>query len=361
MKDNRLNQVQDQLKKAIANTNVQIETFGEVNSYLYDAINNLQQQFDKIRNVPSEQMEEYKKAKKITTDWNREVEKLKSDYKSAVGKRAGTVAAGAGAGTAVATLAPTAAMGIATTFGVASTGTAISSLSGAAASNAALAWLGGGALSAGGGGIAAGQALLALAGPVGWIISGTVAFTSGFLLVKDLLERKQLENMFIEMSNRDMHRYDLAQVELSERISRAKDETDKLTVAVRDISEYGLDYSIMTEQQQYALGSYVNLLNASAQLLVNPIEGLQPRVTEKDYVAFLSSIDRKADMGICEDNKDVILSLANWLYGIELDEKEKKIVCNYIKNNKDMLKVFKMEKKAFDVEILYAVLELSSR
>lgn len=67
---------------------------------------------------------------------------------------------------------PTAAMGIATTFGVKSTGTAISTLSGAAATNAALAWLGGGALAAGG--MSAGNAFLALAGPVGRTIAGVM-------------------------------------------------------------------------------------------------------------------------------------------------------------------------------------------
>ena len=70
-------------------------------------------------------------------------------------------------GIAVATMGPTAAMGVVTTFGVASTGTAISALSGAAANSAALAWLGGGALAAGGGGMSAGTAFLGLAGPVG--------------------------------------------------------------------------------------------------------------------------------------------------------------------------------------------------
>ena len=75
-------------------------------------------------------------------------------------------------GIAVATMGPTAAMGVATTFGVASTGTAISALSGAAANSAALAWLGGGALAAGGGGMSAGTAFLGLAGPVGWTIAG---------------------------------------------------------------------------------------------------------------------------------------------------------------------------------------------
>ena len=74
---------------------------------------------------------------------------------------------GALAGAGVATFGPSAALGIATTFGTASTGTAIATLTGVAQTNAALAWLGGGALAAGGGGVAAGETFLALAGPVG--------------------------------------------------------------------------------------------------------------------------------------------------------------------------------------------------
>ena len=84
---------------------------------------------------------------------------------------AGGAGAGIAAGASVAFMAPTAAMWVATTFGTASTGTAISALSGVAAKSAALAWLGGGVLSAGGGGMAAGNALLAMAGPVGWTIA----------------------------------------------------------------------------------------------------------------------------------------------------------------------------------------------
>jgi hypothetical protein len=80
--------------------------------------------------------------------------------------------AGVGAGIGVAAFAPTAAMAIATTFGTASTGVAISTLTGAAATNAALAWLGGGAIAAGGAGMAGGQTVLAMAGPIGWMIGG---------------------------------------------------------------------------------------------------------------------------------------------------------------------------------------------
>lgn len=88
------------------------------------------------------------------------------------GKMGGFGVAGALGGAGVAALGPTAALSVAMTFGTASTGTAIASLSGAAATNAALAWLGGGALAAGGAGMAAGETILALAGPVGWVIGG---------------------------------------------------------------------------------------------------------------------------------------------------------------------------------------------
>lgn len=85
---------------------------------------------------------------------------------------------GIAVGATIATMGPTAAMAIATTFGTASTGAAISSLGGIAATNAALAWLGGGAVAArgadiaGGAGMAGGSALLALAGPIGWGLAG---------------------------------------------------------------------------------------------------------------------------------------------------------------------------------------------
>lgn len=128
----------------------------------------------------------------------REFEKIVSEFRIALDRFDGVVlavqaeahdvtvkggvstAVSVGSGVAVATVAPTAAMAIATTFGTASTGTAISALSGAAATNAALAWLGGGALAAGGGGMAAGQALLALAGPVGWTLGGLALIGTGF-------------------------------------------------------------------------------------------------------------------------------------------------------------------------------------
>lgn len=133
-----------------------------------------------LTNVPRE----FKVSLERTTAEIRSFEGKQSEIKKAEAqakRNAKGSAAGASLGAlgvAVATMGPTVAMGVATTFGVASTGTAIASLSGAAATSAALAWLGGGTLVAGGGGMAAGTALLALAGPVGWTIAGGAALVS---------------------------------------------------------------------------------------------------------------------------------------------------------------------------------------
>lgn len=107
------------------------------------------------------------------------VEAFETESDAATLKAGGAATAGVAAGAGVAAFGPTAAMAVATTFGTASTGTAIGSLSGAAATNAALAWLGGGAISVGGGGMAAGNTFLALAGPVGWAIGAATLVGAG--------------------------------------------------------------------------------------------------------------------------------------------------------------------------------------
>lgn len=129
--------------------------------------------------LPQDLRQDVEEIKIAVMNFNREIEEIKKlDEKNVGGKVA---AAGVAAGVGTAALGPSAAMAIATTFGTASTGAAIGTLSGAAATNAALAWLGGGALAAGGGGMAAGEALLALAGPVGWAIGGAALLGGGLL------------------------------------------------------------------------------------------------------------------------------------------------------------------------------------
>ena len=186
-KKNRVEAV-NSLEKAIQNFEIekaymvtQSEKLYKERLVLKDNIKKVWQFLNSMRNKPEEvkiQVEklkiEFKKFENFVSEINEEVD---MSFKKTAGGAGSGVVAGAG----VAAFGPSAAMAIATTFGTASTGTAISTLSGAAATNAALAWLGGGALAAGGGGTAAGSALLALSGPLGWTIGGVSIAAAGFL------------------------------------------------------------------------------------------------------------------------------------------------------------------------------------
>lgn len=357
-KKSKLQLAQDKAQKAINKTNKTIEELGAHTQGLYTVLTDIQEIFDEIRNVPSEKKLQYEKLKEIRLHWKQQAEKIDNDYKNSVARNAGGGAAGVGAGVAVAAMGPTAAMGVATTFGVASTGTAISTLSGAAATNAALAWLGGGALAAGGGGMAAGNAFLALAGPVGWAIAGVALLTSGLLFWKSASEKKQIENIFTLISERDVKSYSLAIIELNERITRIVNESESLHGAVTQITEFGVDYNAMTEQQQYALGAYINLMSSSTQLLVNPIQGLQPRFSPNDFTEFILWNGRKMNIQLCREYREVIISLSNLLYKIELNDKERLLLYRTFRKNKKMLKSLNMKKKEFTFDIFAAVDEV---
>lgn len=340
---------QKKAEAAAKKTNKSINELGHHTSSLYDSLNTIQSLFDCIRNVPEESKLKYENLKNIRVSWKQQAEKIEMEYKKAEVKAAGQGMAGVGAGVAVVALGPTAAMGIATTFGVASTGTVISTLSGAAATNAALAWLGGGALAAGGGGMAAGNAFLALAGPVGWTIAGLSLVASGLMFFKTKSDKERIENVYTLISDRDIKSYELAIVELSERIKRIMDEDTKLEDAIANIETFGTDYSKMSEEQQYELGAYVNLMEASTMLLVNPILGLQPKYSEQDFEQ-LCATENDTNRKYFEAHREMIISMANLLYKIELDDKDKKLLAKSLRKNKNFLSSVQMTKKEFNID-----------
>ena len=357
----QLKEEQKEIESIIEEVNNYIEYLGKNAKNLYENLTEIQELFDKIRNVPSEQWLQYQELKKVRLTWKDQAEKIEKDFKGMIAKNAGAGGAGVGAGVAVVAMGPTAAMGVATTFGVASTGTAISTLSGAAATNAALAWLGGGALAAGGGGMAAGEAFLAFLGPLGWAIAGLALLTSGIFLLKGLADQHIVQDIFILIGERDKKRYKLAIVELKERIKRIREENKMLETAIAQISSFGTDYTEMTEKQQYELGAYVNLMNSSTQLLVNPILGIQPQYTEGDFGKYMQWRGRKSDTLICHEYKNIIIAFANLLYEIPLDEKAKKLLWKTFKSNKKMLKALGITKKELSYAVMEAVYEATNR
>lgn len=194
--------------------------------------------------------------------------------------------------------------------------------------------------------MAAGNALLALAGPIGWAIAGIALLSSGLLFWKAKSDKERLEDTFTLIAKRDIKSYDLAIVELNERIDRIKDESSKLKEAIERIKTFGTDYEHMTEEQQYALGTYVNLMSSSTQLLINPILGLQAKYNEDDYKKFVAEKEHR------DLDKNVIIALSNLLYKIELNDKDKKLLWKSFKKNKKMLTSMNMKKRILSFQLL---------
>lgn len=238
-----------------------------------DCISKVQKLINSIANTPKEFNSTFSKIEAAVSQF-KETEKYAEESLKASKKAGVNVAAGVATGTAVASLAPTAMMWVATTFGTASTGTAISSLSGAVATKAALAWLGGGALSAGGAGVAGGEALLALAGPIGWGIAGASAAISASAVS---IKNKKIADKVID----EAKTITMAGAELNETIAvidNLRMETDLLMgklksqlVAFSDTA--GSDYETLSTDVQLGLGSMVNNTLSLAELLNKTVGG----------------------------------------------------------------------------------------
>ncbi|MFI6869136.1 hypothetical protein [Nocardia sp. NPDC050406] len=184
--------------------------------------------------------------------------------------RVSAAGAGAGfaAGTAVAGLAPSAAMWVATTFGTASTGTAISTLSGAAASQAALAWLGGGALAAGGGGTAAGTTLLALAGPIGWTVAGATLLASIALFAKKRFENREAKHEALIAIKRNATLVEGMDAQIEDLLQRTTLLREGLVKSYSEaLVHFRADFHLLTPAERSALAALVNNAKSCATML----------------------------------------------------------------------------------------------
>lgn len=199
-------------------------------------------------------------------------EYAKKDLEAARASAAGA-SAGFTAGAAVASLAPTGAMWVATTFGTASTGTAISTLSGAAATKAALAWLGGGALATGGGGAAGGSALLALAGPIGWTVAGATLLTSIALFTKKKIENREAKHEALAAVKQNTSLIEAMDAEIDDLLQRTISFRELLLTSYGEAMEFfGSDFLTLTAPQRSRLVALVNNTAGCAALLSSRIE-----------------------------------------------------------------------------------------
>ena len=200
--------------------------------------------------------------------FDRNVERLEIDAKRSTRVGSGIGSAGAVAGIGVAALGPSAALAVATTFGTASTGAAISALTGAAATNAALAWLGGGALAVGGGGMAAGEALLLLAGPVGWTVAGfAITGSAAYLHVRNRRYAEEATKQRVEVEA-EIRSLRVATREIKGLAERTGGHADGCLAELNWLTEHApMDYSQFEPHQKERLAALVNHIRSLGKLL----------------------------------------------------------------------------------------------
>lgn len=271
-KINKKKELDEELEKAVAVYNKEYNTLSDTGIALFyqrkktiDLIDNIEFLINSIANHPKEFDKKIKEIKVIKNNFKQICDFTKKELEQ-VQKSAFTAGVGVTGGIAVTSLAPSAAMWVATTFGTASTGTAISALSGAAANSAALAWLGGGSIAAGGAGVTGGQALLALAGPIGWSIAGATLLTSIILLSNNKRKIDKEKKDEIEKIKTNTGKI----VEQSNSIKILLEENNALYVNIvknyqKALYIFNMDYTIMKEEDKFLLGSIVNETKAIAK------------------------------------------------------------------------------------------------
>lgn len=277
-------------KRAVENYNVVVEQYEQIASdvesnsnYLYEnrvkaiqKIQEIEQYVSSLANADKEFQTFLKKANVEIELFESKRQEILTAQKQAKVAETGT---GAGAtlsalGLSVATMGPSAAMGIATTFGVASTGTAISTLTGAASTSAALAWLGGGTLAVGGGGgVSVGSALLALAGPVGLTIAAVAGATA---IGSGLFASHKNENTAVELAEAQenlvtvIYRFKKTNTEIAEIIKSTRLQIKG--IEEMPINKDELNYQKLSVEEKLQLGTLVNMTTVLATLVNKEIK-----------------------------------------------------------------------------------------
>lgn len=130
--------------------------------------------------------------------------------------------------------------------------------------NAALAWLGGGALAVGGGGIAAGNAFLAMAGPVGWAIGGAALVGGGLMANsknKKIAEKAEMQTKEIKKEIDNLKKID---VKVNAEIKAISLLNEGVKVILENLT--GLSYRNYTQFSDGEKDLLMQLVNSSEAL-----------------------------------------------------------------------------------------------
>lgn len=269
-------------EKTLADYNASYGIMGKSCELLYEIrgksvelIKLVQEVVNSIANTPKQFDTELGKIGKELTKFKETEQYAKEAYDASL-KAGVNIVGGTTAGIGIASMAPTALMSIATTFGTASTGTAISALSGAAAQKAAMAWIGrtfAGFAVKEGAGMAAGQAFLALAGPIGW---GITAASTGISLISLTNKNKDVAEKAVKEA-KEIAKAREALDETTEKINALKAKTNRLFDDMnreksKIMSFMNLDYLSLREEDKLFLGTLVNHTLSLSQLLNETIE-----------------------------------------------------------------------------------------
>lgn len=254
-------EVQGVLKEKYEDYRITIENTVKHSEALYqkklEAIKILGKMSKYIENLAGKPIEYETKIDKIELnlkEFNERIKKINKEKETKGNETSKLIAGIAG----ITTLGSTTALAISTTFGTASTGVAISTLSGAAATNATLASLGGGALAVGGAGMAAGETLLALAGPIGWTIGGVALASSGLLLSnKNKEDVKKMEEQILEIKKQTMNlmKIDIKILFSEKEIVEISEKIENQLKNNRNIN----DYNYLTKTEKENLRVLVNV------------------------------------------------------------------------------------------------------
>lgn len=100
-----LEKMQDKVQKMVVRVNEKITILGEHLGILNTTLTNIQEEFDKVQNIPNEEKIRYEELKQIRLNWKNQVDEIIKKYEEIKNKdatAAGVAGVGIGAGVAVA-------------------------------------------------------------------------------------------------------------------------------------------------------------------------------------------------------------------------------------------------------------------